>query len=88
MSKWLKATFLAVLLIGAGHFFGRVCTQISQAYELILSPSRELLGLLLRFLLALCAIAVTSGLVAALLRPAWAGIVAFALSGLTMLLGW
>ena len=37
--------------------------------------------------LALGAVAVTAGPVAALLRPVWIGIIAFTLSGLTMLLG-
>jgi hypothetical protein len=88
MSKALKTAFLAALLMGAGYFLGTVCTQFGQAYELILSPSEELLDLLLRFLLALGAMAVTAGLVAALLRPVWVGIIAFAFSALTMLLGW
>jgi len=88
MSKWLKVTLFVLLLVGAGHFFGTVCKQIGQAYSLILSPSEELLSLLLWFLLALAAVAVIAGLVAGLLRPLWVGIVAFALSGLAMLLGW
>jgi ABC-type multidrug transport system fused ATPase/permease subunit len=88
MSKWLKMAFLAALLMGAGYLFGTVCRQVGQAYELILSPSGELLNLLLWLLLALGAVAVTAGLVTALLRPVWIGIIAFALSGLTMLLGW
>ena len=88
MSKWLKVTFFVLLLVGAGYFFGTVCKQIGQAYRLILSPSEELLSLLLWFLLALGAVAVIAGLVAALLRPLWVGIIAFALSGLAMLLGW
>ena len=33
-------------------------------------------------------IAISSGLVAALLRPLWIGVIAFILSGLAMLLGW
>lgn len=88
MSKWLKCAFLAVLLIAAGYFFGAICKQIGQAYALVLSPSRKLLDLLLWYLLALCAMAVTAGLVAALLRPVWVGIVAFAFSGLAVLLAW
>lgn len=88
MSKWLKGIFFAVFLIGAGYFFGTILRQISQAYELMLSPSWELLNLLLWFLLALGIVAVTSGLVAALVRPVWVGIIVFALSGLAMLLGW
>ena len=88
MGKWLKIAFLVALLLGAGYFFGIVCEQIGQAYELMLSPSKRLPMLLLWFVLALGTMAVTGGLVAALVRPVWLGITAFALSGLTMLLGW
>jgi uncharacterized membrane protein len=88
MGKWLKGAFLAALLIGAGYFFGTVCKQVGSAYELLLTPSADLLDLLLWVLLALGAVAVTAGLVAALLRPAWVGMIAFALSGSTLLLGW
>jgi membrane protein implicated in regulation of membrane protease activity len=88
MSKWLKVAVFAALLMGAGYFFGRTCGQIGQAYELILAPSGELLTLLLWFLLALGAVLVSAGLIAALLRPVWVGFIAFALSGLSMLLGW
>jgi len=88
MGKWLKTAFLAILLMAAGYFFGMACKQVSQAYTLIYSPSKELLEPLLWFLLALCAVATTAGLVAALLRPTWVGIIAFILSGLTMLQGW
>jgi hypothetical protein len=88
MGKWLKGAFLAALLLGAGYFFGTVCKQVGNAYELLLTPSEGLLNLLLWVLLALGAMAVTAGPVAALLRPVWVGMVAFALSGLTLLLGW
>ena len=88
MSKWLKIAFFAALLIGAGYFFGTVCRQIGRAYELILAPSGELLTLLLRFLLAVGALIVSAGLVATLLRPVRVGFIAFALSGLALLLGW
>jgi len=88
VSKWLKTAFLAGLLMGAAYYFGTICGQVGQAYELILSPSRELLSLLGRFLLAAGALAVTGGLVTALLRPVWVGIIAFVLSGATLLWGW
>jgi ABC-type multidrug transport system fused ATPase/permease subunit len=88
VSKWLKVAVLAFLLMGAGYFFGAVCKQIGQAYELLLFPSGELLNLLLWFLLAWGSVAVTAGLVAALVRPVWVGIIVFVLSGLAMLLGW
>lgn len=69
MSKWLKFAFFTALLIGAGYFFGIICKQIGQAYDLLLSPSEELLNLLLWLLLSMGGLAVTAGLVAIFLRP-------------------
>lgn len=88
IGKWFKVSFFIILLIGTGYFFGTICKQIGQSYDLILSPSKELLILLLWFLLTLFAVLVSSGLVVALVRPIWTGIIAFALSGLAMLMGW
>ncbi len=88
MHRELKSAAFAVLIIAASYYFGGVCERIGQGYDLILSPSREILGLAIRFFLALGAIAITAGLVAALVRPLWACFVVFALSALAMLLGW
>lgn len=88
IGKWFKVSFFIILLIGTGYFFGTICKQIGQSYDLILSPSKELLILLLWFLLTLFAVLVSSGLVVALVRPIWTGVIAFALSGLAMLMGW
>ena len=88
MDRQLKIVFFAVLLIAASYFFGDVCERIGQGYELILSPSGETLDLALRLLLAMGAVAITAGLVAALVRPRWACFLVFALSALAMLLGW
>ena len=88
MSKRLKTLFFTILIIGAGYFFGTICKQIDQAYELILAPSLELLILILWLLLAFGLVLVSAGLVATLLRPIWVGFIAFALSGLAILLGW
>ncbi len=88
MARWLKTACLVALVTGAGYLFGAACQQVSAAYELILFPSRELLGLSLRFFLALSGFALTAGLVAALVRPVWVGIMGFALAGLALLLGW
>jgi len=88
MHRELKSAAFAVLIIAASYYFGGVCERIGQGYDLILSPSREILGLVIRFFLALGAIAITAGLVAALVRPLWACFVVFALSALAMLLGW
>lgn len=88
MNKWLKVAVFGALLIGAGYFFGTICGQLGQTYKLILAPSGEILTPLFWFLLAWGAVMVTAGLVAALLRPVWVGLIAFALSALAMLLGW
>ena len=88
MRKELKSAVFAVLLIAAVYYFGGVCERIGQAYGLILSPSREILGLAIRFFLAMGAVAITAALVAALVRPLWACFIVFALSALAMLLGW
>ena len=88
MSKLLKFSSFSVILMGAGYFFGTVCDQINQAYVSILSPPGDLLDILLWFLAALFAVAVAAGLIAVLLRPVGVAILAFALSGATLLLGW
>jgi len=84
----LKIIFFAVLLIAAGYFFGIWCGRFGQAYTLFFQPGREILELGLWLLLAIVVVAVTAGLVAALLRPLWVTMVAFALSALAMVLGW
>lgn len=88
MDRQLKIVFFAVLLIVASYYFGDVCERIGQGYELILSPFGETLDIALRLLLAMGAVAITAGLVAALVRPGWACFLIFALSALAMLLGW
>ena len=84
----VKIIFLALLLIAASYFFGIWCGRFGQAYTLFFQPGREILELGLWLLLAIAAVAVTAGLVAALLRPLWVAVVAFALSALAMVLGW
>ncbi len=85
---WLTPHCLVEQLAGAEFFLETACKQVSGAYELILFPSLDLLGLSLRFLLALCGVALTAGLVTALVRPVWVGIIGFVLAGLALLLGW
>jgi len=86
--KVVKSIFLALLLIAASYFFGLWCGRFGQAYTLLFQPGRELLELALWLLLAILLVALTAGLVAALLRPLWVALVVFALSALAMVLGW
>ncbi len=88
MHRELKSAVFAALLIAASYYFGSVCERAGQGYEFILSPSKEIVGLALQLFLAMGAVTVTAGLVAALVRPLWACFLIFALSALAMLLGW
>jgi hypothetical protein len=88
MDRRLKFAIFAVLLIGASYFFGIVCEQSAQVFQLLLVPSNEILMFLIKFLLALGAMLVCAGLVAALIRPLWVASLAFGLSGLTIIFAW
>lgn len=88
MDKRIKIAFFTVLLMGSGYYFGTVCRQIGLSYDLLLTPSQEILVLLVWLLLSLCVLLVCAGLVAALLRPKRLGFLAFGLAGLAILLGW
>ena len=89
MNKWIKVAIFAALLIAAGYLFGYVCKQTQQGYELLFSPStKDAIRLALWLLTALATMALTAGLVAALVRPLWACLITFALSALAMLLAW
>ena len=85
MNKWMKVALFTVPLVGAAYFFGALCGRFGTAYERILTPSTELLMLLLEFLLVSGVLLVCAGLVAVLLRPLWLAFAAFALSGVAML---
>ena len=88
MSKWLKMAFVSIPLLLAAYLFGRACQKMGQAYEVLMSPSKELLVLLLWFVLAMAGLSVSAGLVAALVRPPLAAAIPFAVSGVVLLLGW
>jgi len=88
VGKAIKIIVLSALPVAAGYYFGLTCGQIGQAYEMIFSPSRDALYLAGQLLLAMGALAVASGIVAALFRPFWTCLIAFALSGAAMLIAW
>ncbi len=88
VGKAMKMIVFSALLIAAGYFFGLICGRVGQAYEMIFSPSREALYMAGQLLLAMGALTVASGIVAALFRPFWTCLVAFVLSGATILVAW
>jgi hypothetical protein len=87
-SKLVKIVVLVLLLIPAGAFFGMACQNINQQYELLLLLDKEVVRSFAQLLLAVAAVAVIGGLLAALVRPIWICIVGFALSALAAFLAW
>jgi len=88
MSKNIAIAVFTGLLFGSSYFFGTICRQIGRSYDLLLSPSKELLVQFLLFLLSGGILLVFAGLVAALVRPKRFGFLAFGLAGVAMILGW
>jgi hypothetical protein len=86
MKKCIKIGGIGALLVGASFFIGKACVRFDGAFPLLLSPSRELLDLLVWFLLAVCAVLISVELTAALVRPLQLGIGLFAVGALGMLL--
>jgi hypothetical protein len=87
-SKVVKIVVLVLLLIPAGAFFGMACQNINQQYELLMALDKAVVRSFAQLLLAVAAVAVIGGLVAALVRPVWICIVGFALSALAVFLAW
>lgn len=86
--KSAKIVVLAILLIAAGFLFGRACEQVSRQYQLVLMLDRGFLYVLLWLVAAMATVAVTGGLVAALVRPLWVCAAAFAVSALAVFIAW
>ena len=86
--KSAKIIVLAIPLIVAGLLFGKACAGINQQYHLILVLDTDFLYVLSWLLLAMATVAVTGGLVAALVRPLWVCIVPFAVSALAAFISW
>ena len=87
-SKLVKTVIFIVLLITASCFLGSICRQIGQVGDTVFSPSMDTLYPFLWLLLALVLVAITAGLIAALIRPLWICFIAFAISSLAMLFFW
>lgn len=87
-AKSAKIVLLAILLIAAGSLFGSACERVNQQYQLVLLLDRGFLYVLLWLVAAMATVAVTGGLVAALVRPLWVCAVAFAASALAVFIAW
>jgi len=87
-SKLVKTIILVVLLIAASSYLGNIGRQIGQLSDAIFSLSMDTLYPFIWLLLALALVAITAGLVAALVRPLWICFIAFALASLAVLFIW
>ncbi|MFC1523135.1 hypothetical protein ACFL6Y_12075 [Elusimicrobiota bacterium] len=88
MKKRIKFVFFALLSMASSFYFGLTCFKISLAYSMLISPSMELLDLLISLLAGISAVVITAAFVAVLLKPAWAAMIAFACSGFALYAGW
>ena len=86
--KWLKYGLFTVIHLITSYVLGRMCNQLSLSYELIMSPSKELLEIVLFLLLSLGGVIISAGIVALLMKPLWIITAAFLLSSLVILFGW
>lgn len=86
--KWLKYGVFIFIHLATSYFLGRMCDQLSLSYELIMSPSKELLEMLLFLLLSLGGVIISTGIVTLLMKPLWISAVVFLLSSLAILFGW
>ncbi len=87
-AKWLKYSVFIVIHLATSYFLGRMCNQLSLSYELILSPSKELLEKLVFLLISLGGVIISAGIVSLLMKPLWAAIIAFLLSSMSIIFGW
>lgn len=87
-SKLVKSVIFVVLLIAASSYLGNIGHQIGQLGDAIFSPSMDTLYPFIWLLVALVLVAITAGLVAALIRPLWICFIAFAVSSLAVLFIW
>ena len=87
-SKLVKIVVLAVLLVAASCYLGNISRQIGQLGDAIFVFTIDTLYPFLWLLLAVVLVAIAAGLLAALVRPLWICVIAFALASLAVLLFW
>ena len=86
--KWLKYGLLTLIHLITSYFLGLMCNQMSMSYELILSPSEELLERVLFLIISIGGVIISAGIVAQLMKPYWIAVIAFLLSSLSIMIGW
>ncbi len=87
-NKLVKTMVFVALLVAASIYLGHVARQIGQLGDAILVFSLDKWYPFIWLLLALVLVAISAGLVAALVRPIWICFIAFAIASLALLLMW
>jgi hypothetical protein len=87
-SKLVKTIIFVVLLVAASIYLGNIGRQIGQLGDAIFVFSMDTLYPFIWLLLALVLVAITAGLVAALVRPLWICFISFAFASLAVLFIW
>lgn len=83
-----KTAILVAALVAANALLGVVCGWVYLQYEVLFIPGPKLVDLAIWVFGTIGLVAITAGLVVALVRPFWAIMVAFLLSALAIILAW
>ena len=87
-STVVKIVVLLLVLIGAHVLFGVACSKVQSQYEALFTQGKPLLNLAMWAFGSILLVALTGGLVAALVRPVWIIALGYFLSALAMFLMW
>ena len=88
MSSLVKITVFILMLIGAHVLFGVACSKVQSQYDALFTQGKPLVNLALWVFGSILLVALTGGLVAALVRPVWIIALGYLLSALAMFLMW
>jgi len=87
-STVVKIVVFLLMLIGAHVLFGVACSKVQSQYEALFTQGKPLLNLVLWVFGSILFLALTGGLVAALVSPFWIIALGYFLSALAMFLMW
>ena len=82
----VKASVIFAVFVAANFLLAVVCARVYSQYEILFSPGQELLYLALWVFGSIFLVVALAGVLAALVRPFWLIIAAFALSLLVLIL--
>ncbi len=80
----IKTVTIALLFLGATIFFAYVCDRIQNEYLALLMDPQANLALAIMILAAILALCAATGILVALVRPVWLGLICFLTSALLL----